>query len=276
VIIMGGLWETFSSVLLALGSQNQQNIGYSVAHTLLFLLAPLWINAFAYMTAARLAHLLLPDRRLVVPAARLARIFVALDIASFVVQAVGGVMASPGAGPSVITAGLHVYTGGVAAQLAFIGVFTALLARMWARLAAMERADGLRRADGRWRGVVVALFVALACIAARICFRIAEFARGITPANPVPFHEAYSYVFDAFPMMVALLVLAVVHPGRVLVGRDSKFPSWRERRAVKRAIKEEKAKVKEERKRERREARQGARRGVLEDGVGEGPELHQV
>jgi hypothetical protein len=67
----------------------------------------------------------------------------------------------------------------------------------------------------------------------RIIYRIAEFAGGITPSNPVPFHEAYAYVLDAFPMMVALLILAIWHPGRSLVGPDSQFP--KETKAEKKA-----------------------------------------
>jgi hypothetical protein len=60
----------------------------------------------------------------------------------------------------------------------------------------------------------------------RVCYRIAEFANGIdpSPSNPVPFHEAYSYVLDCFPMMVAFLILAIFHPGRFLVGPGSEMP----------------------------------------------------
>ena len=76
----------------------------------------------------------------------------------------------------------------------------------------------------------------------RIIYRICEFAGGITPSNPIPFHEAYAYALDAFPMMVALLVLAIFHPGRYLQGPGSEFPhlTRAEKKAAKRAKKEEK------------------------------------
>ena len=107
-----------------------------------------------------------------------------------------------------------------------------------------------------WRPVVAALGVALFLIAFRIAFRIAEFSRGEDPAaNPLPFREVYSYVFDAVPMMAALVVLLVVHPGRLLQGPGSEFPGRRERREEKRAKKEEKKARKEERRLEREERR---------------------
>jgi hypothetical protein len=71
----------------------------------------------------------------------------------------------------------------------------------------------------------------------RNIFRIGEFSGGNSSSNPAVAHEAYSYAFDAFPMMIALIVLAVVHPGRTLVGEDSEFLSRRKRKAFKEANK---------------------------------------
>src|SRR5215471_11541285 len=77
-----------------------------------------------------------------------------------------------------------------------------------------------------------------------------EFARGITPSNPIPFHETYSYGLDAFPMMVAIFVLIIWHPGRTLVGPESDFPrlSRKEKKALKQEKKAKKAREKKENK----------------------------
>lgn len=70
----------------------------------------------------------------------------------------------------------------------------------------------------------------------RIFYRIAEFGGGLSPTtNPIPYHEAYSYALDAFPMMVCFLLLAIMHPGRALVGPDSELP--KKTRAEKKADK---------------------------------------
>ena len=106
-----------------------------------------------------------------------------------------------------------------------------------------------------WRPVVAGPRAARLRIAVRISFRIAELAPGGDPAaNPLPFREAYSYVFDAAPMMLALGILLVVHPGRLLQGPGSEFPGRRERREEKRLRKEEKKARREVRKNARVEA----------------------
>jgi len=101
----------------------------------------------------------------------------------------------------------------------------------------------------------------------RILFRIAEFAGGVTPSNPVPFHEQYTYALDCFPMMLALLILAVWHPGRYLVGPASEFPrlSRREKKERKREAKAAVREEKEARRQAKREAKEG-RREVGESG----------
>ena len=57
-------------------------------------------------------------------------------------------------------------------------------------------------------------------------------------------------------MMIALLILAIVHPGRTLVGVDSHFPrkTRAEKRAEKATKKEEKLKKKNDRKLEKLES----------------------
>lgn len=81
----------------------------------------------------------------------------------------------------------------------------------------------------------------------RIIFRIIEFAKGFGPENPIPFNEVYIYALDVLPMMIALLILAIFHPGRYLVGPESEFPkiSRKEKKAMKMARREEKRAAKE-------------------------------
>jgi hypothetical protein len=80
-----------------------------------------------------------------------------------------------------------------------------------------------------------------------------EFGGGIGPDNPVPRNEVYSYALDALPMMIALLLLAIWHPGRTLVGPDSEFPKkTKKTKAEKKAAKAEKERLRLERKDEKR------------------------
>lgn len=90
-----------------------------------------------------------------------------------------------------------------------------------------------------------------------------EFAGGEDPStNSVPFHEAYSYALDAFPILAALLILAIWHPGRVLQGENSDFRLVREE---KKAAKMERKREKKEKKMEKKEKKKEKKKEVGEE-----------
>jgi hypothetical protein len=55
-----------------------------------------------------------------------------------------------------------------------------------------------------------------------------EFSSGNTSSNPLPFHEAYFYALEAVPMLFAIFVFNITHPGLTLVGPQSELPSLKE------------------------------------------------
>ncbi|KAL1598963.1 hypothetical protein SLS60_008108 [Paraconiothyrium brasiliense] len=274
-------WETASFVTRALGAHNQQSQAYSFAATLLFLLAPLWVNAYVYMTAGRLIWAYHPDKKVWgFKAISLGKYFVWLDVFSFLVQAVGGVMLSPGGGESTMKTGknickccpdtkstclrhehfvlshasdstdfvsAHLDMTGVGVQQLFILLFFALIVRFQIEVQRFE-ASGAGWFGKRWQWVTYALYAALALISMRIIFRLVEFSAGTGVDNPLPYHEKYALALDAFPMTLAILILAVIHPGLALKGAESEFPSRKERKTEKKKIKAAKKAEKDERK----------------------------
>ncbi|KAF2815906.1 uncharacterized protein BDZ99DRAFT_484717 [Mytilinidion resinicola] len=264
VLLMGVAWEFVSFCTRAASTLNQQNLTLVIVSQILLLLAPLWINAFAYMTLGRLIHFFHPARRIWrIPGASVAKYFVWADVVSFLIQGTGGSMLSPGSDASTQKLGIDVYMAGVGVQEGFILLFVLLAATFQREMGRVERSGaGVAAGRGGWRGAVGTLYAVLVLISIRIIYRLVEYSRGSNPNNPLPFHEAYVYALDATPMMLAVLVLAVGHPGRVLVGPESHFPSLsrKEKRAAKRAKKAEKA----ERKAGRREGKRGVQ---LEEGV---------
>lgn len=125
---MGGAWETIAFIMHVLGAHNQQNVTFATVWQILFLLAPLWINAFVYMTFARIVHFYMPDRRVwIIKASQVSKLFVFADFFSFVVQAVGGVMVTPSSSASLQQTGLHVYEAGIGIQEVFIVIFLGLM-----------------------------------------------------------------------------------------------------------------------------------------------------
>ncbi|GJC86352.1 putative lipid transporter atnI [Colletotrichum liriopes] len=271
-VIMAASWEMGAFILLAYGSKDQQQVGYATGHQVLFLLAPIWLNAFVYMTFARMVYFFRPGgepRIAHLPARWLGRIFVVADIGTFIVQATGGIMDGPTVDLVTRTKGVRIYIIGMAVQEGFIFVFLMLMARFHYRCIQMDRdnvyglEDVYENEDGyvprrNWKALQFALYAALLAITTRIIFRLVEFTGGMTPEeNPIPFTEAYSYALDAFPMMLALLILGIIHPGRVLQGPNSDFPrkgcrekrkEKKEKKQAKRAANEEKKRIEEERK----------------------------
>jgi hypothetical protein len=59
----------------------------------------------------------------------------------------------------------------------------------------------------------------------RTVYRLVEFGPGLTADNPLLTKEVYPFALDAFPMSLALIMLNAMHPGLVLRGKDSEFPS---------------------------------------------------
>jgi hypothetical protein len=67
-------------------------------------------------------------------------------------------------------------------------------------------------------------------------------------------------------MFIAILLLNVLHPGRVLVGPESEFPSLtrKQKKELKRVQKEEKRRIKEEKKMTKDKRKKGYVEGDVE------------
>lgn len=64
----------------------------------------------------------------------------------------------------------------------------------------------------------------------RIIFRLCEYSQGLD--SKIPLHEAYQYCLDSLPMLLALVILNIVHPGRIMPGTGSEVPSRKERKKM--------------------------------------------
>ncbi len=172
---MGAVWETVAFILGALGAHDQQSSAYATGHILLFLLAPLWINAFIYMTLARMIFFYLPDQRVwIIKATTMSKLFVWLDVVTFLVQAAGGSMSSPGSDANTIKIGLDLYSAGMGLQEFFILVFTGLMIVFHRKALTVDQGSAFRRAtedqEGYfvpkkgWKAQLFALYAVLALI----------------------------------------------------------------------------------------------------------------
>jgi len=145
-------------------------------------------------------------------------------------------------------------------------VFTGLGVRFVRNMFQVEAHDRIPSDKTGWRLQMFSIFTVLVLITVsvvfmlplsvltsvkvRIIFRLIEFTKGFEPGNQMLFNEAYVYCLDASPMFLALLLLSVVRPGRVLVAPESEFP--RLSRREKKMMKQEKKVLKREKEMEKR------------------------
>jgi len=272
VLVMGGIWETLGYIFRILSVMHQLSSGLYTAQQLLILLAPLWINAFVYMVLGRMVHFFLEhDQIFGIKARRITLMFVLFDISAFIVQAAGGLMTSDQSSPSTQRLGLHVYMGGVGLQLVFILIFIALAARFQFLVHRQESGDDVNvrvsvslffgSFSSSTRGqqaqhLLHIVYAVLGLIIFRNIYRLVEYACGVY--SNITMHEWYSYVFDAVPMLAALVLFNIWHPGRILQGARSDFSEdnkvrrelKKEKKAAQKMEKEDKKRAKAEKKRE--------------------------
>jgi hypothetical protein len=230
VIIMGGLWQTAAFIFRSMSIHDQTKEIFYTVWFILILCAPLWINAYVYMVMGRMVYNFLPKGKTFgVPAHRFGLIFVCLDIVSFFVQ-IGGASMASGSNVSAkqMLLGIHVYMIGIAVQQIFIFLFLALTIRFQLGLREVTPTRDLTSA----KRLLYVVYAVLGLITIRIIFRLIEYSNGLK--STIPSKEAYMYVFDSLPMFVALLLLNIMHPGRVMPGKESDLPSRKQRKQEKR------------------------------------------
>jgi hypothetical protein len=176
--------------------------------------APLWINAFVYLLIGRLVHhssSLACFTKYKISSWHISTSFILLDILAFAIQTAGIVMATlPQSSHEKVLRGVHLYMAGISLQLLFILLFSFVL---WKLQQMLKEQAGDKTANKR----VWVLYAVLLLVSVRIVFRLVEYSRGIS--SDISRQEVYVYVFDSVPMLVALWVFNLFHPGRGVQGQ---------------------------------------------------------
>ncbi|ESZ96750.1 hypothetical protein SBOR_2894 [Sclerotinia borealis F-4128] len=260
VLIMGCVWELVSFAIRSASTKMQQNIVLATVSRIFGLLAPLWINAFVYMVLGRMIYFFIPDQKVWgMRGIRIAKVFIWLDVIFFIAQLAGAVLISPGAEHTTLKIGIHIYMGGIAFQELCIVISTAIAIQFLFIMQQREKSIGvstnqiLDQRHRNWRPLLSMIFASLALITTRIIYRLIEFSSGFDPMenpNPISYHEWYFMVLDPLPMLIAVALINMVHPGRILVGEGSEYPrlSSREKKGVKRLQKMDSKAAKDEKR----------------------------
>ncbi|EJP68056.1 RTA1 domain-containing protein [Beauveria bassiana ARSEF 2860] len=233
VLIMGAAWETAAFSNRTLGAHNQQERQ----------------DQRLCVYDGRPHGLFgLPDKKIWgVRAVKLTVLFVWLDVVCFLVQLGGGLLLSNDDNRNLAPIGMKLYTAGIALQLGFVVIFGVMTGWFYHRMRQVSQGKGMGR---RLQILTWTMLAVLVLIIVRVIFRLLEFGPGIDASNELITNEMYPLALDALPMVIALVLLNVMHPGLVLRGPDGEFPhkTRGEKKAIRQRAKEEKKRRKEARK----------------------------
>jgi hypothetical protein len=199
--IIGYIARTLSA------KRNPYKVSYFVIQYFFIVVAPVFFAAAIYTVLSVLIRAV-PDgvRHAPLRPKLILWIFITCDVVATVIQIVGaaliGVAYSNRRDPSTPN---HILLAGLVFQAATFAVFVGLLGLFIWRARA-----GAFKAAGK---VFYASFgLAVMFIYLRICFRLAETAQGLE--GELQSHEVYFGTLEFMPVIIALALLAVWHPGR--------------------------------------------------------------
>ncbi|RAL13893.1 RTA1 domain-containing protein [Aspergillus homomorphus CBS 101889] len=228
VIAMSGTIQTVTYIFRVLSIANPASYEDYAAWFVLILIAPLWTNAFVYMVMGRMVWNFTDDARVLrVRPWHFGFFFVVLDIMHGFQLFVYGAAQAAGNNVSYDTemTGLHIYMAGVGVQQLFVLMFVVCAVAFHRKILLQERPDAKKALL-----LLYVLYACLALITMRIIFRLCEYAQGLK--STIPSHEAYQYCLDSVPMLLALVLLNAVHPGRLMPGPNSDLPSRKQRKKM--------------------------------------------
>ncbi|KAM5341501.1 hypothetical protein ACJ41O_014532 [Fusarium nematophilum] len=207
-MVLGGICETFGYYGRAWAGDRPNSPRPFMLQLMLILVAPVFISATLYVTLGKFKQTLLNyPKRKCSPTA----FFILTDIVAFCTQ-IGGSLVQVTGNLKVMKIGDHVVLGGLIFQLVVLAVYLGLVVAFY------RRADQGTTYAGRWKPYVWMLAVSVVAIWVRNLVRAIEFAQGFH--GFISENEAMLYVLDAFLMFAVMVLFLVLHPGRLMRGRE--------------------------------------------------------
>lgn len=233
VVSMSALWQAACYFFRVVSIRNPKSETPFIAWFILINIAPIWLNAYIYQVFGRVIFNFTDTARLAkIKAWRFGLYFVLLDILAFLIQ-IFGIASAVGKDKDLddVKRGLNIYKFGIGFQQFWVVVFCGLVVTFQIGLRRQAASIGKSRATT----LVLVTYAVLLAITVRIIFRLVEF---MDPESQIPNKEVYQYTLDSLPMLLALILLNIFHPGRLMPGSQCDFPPRRERKNYHKSNKE--------------------------------------
>ncbi|KAF4998669.1 hypothetical protein FGRMN_2995 [Fusarium graminum] len=217
----GGLLEIIGYAARAKSGNESPDwtLGPYIMQSILLLVAPALFAASIYMELGRIILMVDGEDRALIAKKWMTKIFVTGDVLSFILQGGGGGYQASGT-LEALEGGAKVIIGGLFVQLLFFGVFIVIAISFHRAL--VLKPTALSRADMPWRKHMYVLYAASLLIMVRSMFRAIEYLQGFD--GYLLRHELYLYIFDAFLMLLVMILFNWFHPAeitRILEGRGT-------------------------------------------------------
>ncbi|THH05458.1 hypothetical protein EW145_g4786 [Phellinidium pouzarii] len=185
-----------------------------------YLLVPCAFIAAEYVLLGRLARHLSMDEYLLVSPRRVMPAFVASDVTTFLIQAVGGAVSIAANDIKVNKVGSNIFLAGLVLQLASFLLFTSIYLRflycVYTRQPETWTKDATLKKPwyNDWRALVGAMSLSCLGIIIRSVFRVVELSQGFQGA--IATSEGDFNGFDCLPLFIAVVIYVPLWPGRFI------------------------------------------------------------
>ncbi|KAH8921470.1 RTA1-domain-containing protein [Atractiella rhizophila] len=204
-ITAGGILEIIGWVSRVLANSSPYDDGPFIAQTTTLIIAPVFFSAALYLLLGFIIVELGTQHSVLKPKLYGA-IFISCDFISLVLQGAGGGLAATAETQKDSDIGTNIMEAGIVFQLVATIIF-GVLALSFRRNA--KRAGALPDRYSRLYYLELAIAIGTAMVIIRGIYRTVELAQGW---NGYLIEHEYYILFDAFPMVILLITLALAHP----------------------------------------------------------------
>ncbi|KAF8812497.1 RTA1-like protein [Phlegmacium glaucopus] len=192
--------------------------GFYITEYLFVVLSPCAFIAADYVLLGRLAKHLGADQHLIISSRIITRVYIASDVITFLIQAVGGAVSAGATDLKHGLLGSRIFLAGLVAQLvsfaSFWFIYSLFLYRIYKYSPEIWTMDKAKPWYNSWRTLGTVLFISCMGILIRSGFRVSELSQGFD--GPLTRSESLFYGLDTLPLFIAVLLYIPFWPGRFI------------------------------------------------------------